>query len=73
MKGYPLPLCLIGQTLGDGRIVTEEMCNPKCHCLTSMEAFFCMEGHLTECHAGMNCNEAECSHLERYEDGEDVL
>jgi hypothetical protein len=39
--------------------------NPKCHCPTAMAAMFCMEGHMTECHAGMSCAEAQCSHWER--------
>jgi len=70
-KGYLLPRCFIGQTLDGQNVITEDLCNPKCHCLTPMQAFFCAEGHLTECHAGMNCREAKCSNLERYDDGED--
>ena len=45
-------------------VITTTDCNPKCHCLSPMQAHFCMEGHMTECHAGMNCEEAECSHFE---------
>jgi hypothetical protein len=36
--------------------------NPNCHCSTPMVAMFCMEGHPTECHAGMDCATAQCSH-----------
>lgn len=67
-KPYKLPRCFIGQKIEGGGVVTEEMCNPNCHCKTPVEAMFCMEGHMTECHAGMTCDQAECSHLERYED-----
>lgn len=42
--------------------------NPKCHCPTSMQAFFCSTGHMLECHYPMNCEAARCSHLRRYLD-----
>lgn len=42
--------------------------NLNCRCYPNMHAaFFCMTGHMTECHYPMSCSEAECSHLERYE------
>lgn len=31
-----------------------------------MACTFCMVGHLLECHAPMGCEEAKCSHLEKY-------
>jgi hypothetical protein len=41
--------------------------NPHCKCYPNMlAAHLCMEGHMTECHAGMSCSQARCSHLERY-------
>lgn len=75
---YKLPKCWIGQqiqqpTIKDGKleiedvIVTEEMVNPSCHCESMMEAFWCATGHMTECHAGKTCQEANCSHMDRYE------
>ena len=82
MKTYPLPRCWLGQkmqtldvkeTLDTGElsfadeIVTESMINPACACENGMQAFWCSTGHMTECHAGMDCRQADCSHLERYE------
>jgi len=69
MSDYKLPRCWIGHPVGT-RVIAEEDCNPGCHCLHPMQAHFCMEGHMTECHAGMNCEEAECSHYLR--DAEDL-
>lgn len=43
-------------------VITENDCNPDCHCPTIQQALFCMEGHITECHAGMACSEAKCNH-----------
>jgi hypothetical protein len=41
--------------------------NPDCRCYPNLHAaFFCMTGHLTECHYPMSCQEAHCSHLVRY-------
>ncbi len=39
--------------------------NPDCHCYTAMQAMYCPEGHMLECHAGMDCQEAECEHYLR--------
>lgn len=33
--------------------------------ITPMACMFCMEGHMLECHYGMTCDEAECSHYQR--------
>ncbi len=41
--------------------------NPLCLCENGISPMFCQFGHLTECHYPMNCREAECSHLSRYE------
>jgi hypothetical protein len=41
--------------------------NPHCVCPNMMVAFFCQTGHSTECHYGMSCDKASCSHLPRYE------
>ncbi len=47
--------------------------NPKCKCYPNMmAAFFCSYGHMLECHFPMTCEEADCSHLARYRDGEDI-
>ena len=43
--------------------------NPDCHCLTPMAPMFCVFGHLLECHAGMTCEVARCSHYERAMEG----
>jgi len=75
MADYKLPRCWVGHprtiyggavvgehTAGTG-MITEDDCNPACHCISSpMQAHFCMEGHMTECHAGMSCEQAQCSH-----------
>lgn len=43
--------------------------NPECKCWPNpMAAFFCMTGHLTECHWPMSCEEAECAHYLVYEE-----
>jgi len=73
MADYKLPKCWLGksQTVLDadgkmqGKMITEAEVNLQCRCLNEMQAFFCGEGHLTECHAGMSCEDAECSHYER--------
>lgn len=54
---YPPPLCM-AEPMG-------EPGNPACYCPTPMAAMLCMEGHMTECHAGLDCAEARCSHLDR--------
>ncbi len=37
--------------------------NPRCTCWPNMlAAMFCPNGHMTECHAPMDCEEAECGH-----------
>ena len=79
MSDYKLPICWLGKSITVideetgkmiGVAVTEEMVQPACHCPKEMEAFFCMEGHMTECHAGKTCEEAECSHYESQMDNE---
>lgn len=73
--GYKLPKCWIGKSMNvmwaDGttgmQVITEADVNLKCHCEHELQAFFCGEGHMLECHVGMTCEEAECSHLERYD------
>jgi len=80
MAEYKLPICWLGKSIavfdeGIGKnilqVATEEMVNPKCHCHSEMAAFFCMEGHMLECHAGKTCEEAECSHYERNREAEE--
>lgn len=44
--------------------------NPKCVC-SPMQAMFCVYGHMLECHFPLTCDQAHCSHLARYRDGED--
>jgi hypothetical protein len=64
----------LGEHTDKTAIITEDDCNPDCHCHHPMQAHFCMEGHMTECHAGMSCEEARCSHYEsREQQDEDVL
>ena len=55
---------VVGEHTDGTELITEADCNPNCHCVNPMQAFFCMEGHMTECHAGMRCSTAECSHYE---------
>jgi hypothetical protein len=59
-KPYP-PSLAIAESLG-------QPANPACHCANPMAAMLCMEGHLLECHVGMSCMEAQCSHLARYDE-----
>jgi hypothetical protein len=86
---YKLPLCwvghpstnhpetvdfIVGKHTDKTRVITVEDCNPKCHCANSpMQAMFCMEGHMTECHAGMTCEQAQCSHYQRSLGSEDYI
>ena len=37
------------------------------HASHAMACWFCPFGHATECHYPQTCEEAQCSHLERYE------
>ncbi len=64
--GITVPL---GEHTNGTEIITEDECNPNCHCHNPMQAHFCMEGHMTECHSGMTCEEAECSHYQPDEHG----
>ncbi len=42
--------------------------NPACQCKGKpIKAFFCEHGHMLECHHPYTCNEAACSHLEKYD------
>jgi len=71
---YKLPRCWLGKMQshnGAMHMITAEEVNLECTCFTPIAAFWCMEGHMTECHKGMNCERAECSHLERYDDESD--
>lgn len=71
-----LPRCMLGQMIPHTHNVRtgktyyipcqEKNINPDCHCVTPGQAFLCSTGHLTECHAGRSCAEANCSHLEGY-------
>lgn len=71
MPEYKLPICWLGQkTQPDNVAITEDMVNMKCRCRNALQAHFCMEGHMTECHIGMSCDEAECSHWLSEEDQE---
>lgn len=41
---------------------------PNCVCRNStMRAMFCPTGHMLECHVGMDCQTAGCSHLSGYD------
>lgn len=57
MADYPPPPCIAASMGVAG--------NPQCHCHHPMAAMWCLEGHMTECHAGMTCEAAQCSHYER--------
>jgi len=38
-----------------------------CNCLKNeFNPFFCMTGHLTECHYPLSCEQADCSHIPQY-------
>lgn len=72
---YKLPKCWLGKTrqvIGeDGQtrdeVITEDDVEIACHCINPAVAFFCPEGHMTECHVGQDCDDAQCSHLSRYD------
>lgn len=49
------------------RPATPEDIQPGCRCTSALQAFFCSTGHMTECHVGLDCRAANCSHLDRYE------
>jgi len=69
-KDYKLPRCWLGKMQSNNgamHAITADEVNPDCTCVLPMDAFWCGEGHLTECHKGLNCEQAECSHLEKYE------
>jgi hypothetical protein len=41
--------------------------HPHCRCKHNpMAPMFCSYGHLTECHAGLTCEQAQCGHVARY-------
>ena len=67
-SGRPLEfsttLTLVGQALE--AVYPPPEFQPQCQCWPNlMKAFFCPHGHVTECHVGLDCGEAECSHLGR--------
>jgi hypothetical protein len=71
---YKLPRCWLAQQIqedGVSRSVRLDEIEPDCKCTTPMAAFYCMTGHMTECHPGKTCREAECSHLKQYDPPED--
>jgi len=46
--------------------------HPHCQCWPNlMRAFYCMTGHMTECHYPQTCAEARCAHLARYDPPDD--
>ena len=69
-RNYKLPKCFLGKSMGVindkeqmwDRVIGEDDVNLNCRCVGEMQAFFCDDGHLTECHVGMSCEEAQCSH-----------
>jgi hypothetical protein len=74
-RRYKLPKCFLGKTMqiisdnpaNQERVITEADVEMDCRCLHEMQAFFCDDGHMTECHVGMSCAEAQCSHLAQYD------
>ena len=50
MNRYPRGIDLIAQGTAPCRAISPIACT------------FCTEGHMTECHSGMTCEEAECDH-----------
>lgn len=73
---YKLPTCWLGvpftRYVQKGKKFVEVVSNHTqediqqgCVCTDPRQAFFCMQGHLTECHVGMTCEEARCSHYLR--------
>ncbi len=65
MSNYKLPRCWLGQEIETSkgkRLVTEADINIDCQCVNPLQPYLCMAGHMTECHAGMTCEEAECGH-----------
>lgn len=57
-----------GQAVNGSSYYEPPETNLNCLCYPNMmQTMFCMQGHLTECHVGMNCSEAKCSHLSKYQ------
>jgi hypothetical protein len=78
--GYKLPACWIGtphtRYVQRGNKLVEvvevhkkEDTQSGCKCILPQQAFLCMEGHLAECHVGMTCEQARCSHYQRNQGG----
>jgi len=56
----------VGEHTDETLPITKEDINPDCHCPDPFAAHLCMEGHMLECHAGMTCEDAKCSHSRWY-------
>jgi len=54
-------------------VIGVDMVNADCHCHTPMAAMFCGEGHMTECHTGSSCEEANCSHYQSSFDDSGII
>jgi len=48
--------------------------NSLCQCKDNpLRAFWCITGHMTECHYPHRCSEAACSHLHNYDFSQDEI
>jgi hypothetical protein len=68
----PIEVLVLGEEqtrIGLIRIYPPPDGQPACQCVGNpMKAFFCPTGHMMECHVGLDCERARCSHLLRYHD-----
>ena len=55
------------QTTSDRTIYPPPYDNPDCICGSGLRSMYCKTGHMTECHYPMSCEQANCSHMDRYE------
>jgi hypothetical protein len=65
LKSYPPPPCMATEL--SKQLGTNIEGNPACICPNPMVAFFCQTGHMLECHYPLNCEDAMCSHLAKYD------
>jgi len=69
LKSYPPPSFMVdalSAIMIDGQRYKSKG-NPACVCTHAMQAMFCQTGHMLECHYPMDCLEAKCSHLAKYD------
>lgn len=64
---------VLDENADEAERITEADVNMACRCPNEFYAFFCDDGHLTECHVGMSCETARCSHHQRLAISDELL